>query len=160
MKVLSIYREFDMEPEYSDHPEIGWADYEIESLKKYLSELNTPEAKLEKINLYLTEENLISHNIPERLLSYATDYYTHKIYEERHPEVQEYDLNDEQLKELGELSTGFRKSIQGEIEKIGVFEYNEKFKKEVPQGKEYHLPYNIRILDFLNNERKKILNLL
>lgn len=156
MKTISVLREIDHEPDYG-HEEAGWVESEIEGLRGYLAGLKTPEAKLEKINLYLSEEKHVSHNIPDRLLWYAVDYYQHREYEKRHPEVTHYDLNDKQLKELAALSETFNKSIQDEIGKLGIFGYYEKIRDEVFKCEKYQLPGNIRILDYLYNERKVLL---
>jgi len=153
---MSVFREIDEESQYTKE-DAGWADREIENLKIRLSGLKTAEAQLEKINLYLSEENHVLHNIPDRLLFWAVDYYQHKEYEKRHPELKRYDNNFEQLTELAELSETFKNSIQDEINKLGIFGYYEKIKDVVFKCEKYELPGNIRILDYLCNERKVLL---
>lgn len=149
---MTIFRELDENPPH-DHPESGWWEREIERLRESLAVLRSPEARLEKIERYLTDENRVSHFIRDRLTHYAVMHYAHRWYEGNHPEVKSYAYN----KELENLLMAFNRQVPEEIEKIGIFDFYEKHRGELFPFEKPWYPGNIRILDFLHGERTVIL---
>lgn len=149
---MTIFRELDENPPH-DHPESGWWEREIERLRESLAVLRSPEARLEKIERYLTDENRVSHFIRDRLTQYAVVHYAHRWYEGNHPEVKSYAYNEE----IGSLIAAFSRQVPEEIERIGIFDFYEKHRGEIFTFEKPWYPGNIRILDFLHGERKVIL---
>ena len=149
---MTIFRELDENPPH-DHPESGWWEREIERLRESLAVLRSPEARLEKIERYLTDENRVSHFIRDRLTHYAVMHYAHRWYEGNHPEVKSYAYNEE----IGSLIAAFSRQVPEEIERIGIFDFYEKHRGEIFTFEKPWYPGNIRILDFLHGERTVIL---
>lgn len=130
-----------------------WEEKEIETLKEDFLKLNA-EQRINKISTYLINETrLPNHNILNLLIQYSADYFYHKEFEKRHPEIKVYDnkvFNNKKLcNELFLLQEENYKSIQDEIKNIGILEYYGKIKNEVFP---YNFNGNMRLLNFLYNE--------
>ncbi len=158
-KYMSTFREIDDDPAYrgrNDHEESNWPEKEIDSLKKRLSQCNNNKQKMRVIEAYLSEEDMFSHNIRGRLVFYSASYFKYKTFFKNHPEIMEEEylyelLPKKQQKELTELNYNFQKSVENEINEIGLLSYFGKIRNELFL-KNYNLPPNIKILKFLFDE--------
>jgi len=152
---ISSFRINDSHPEdfnLFEHPESNWDETEIDKIESKLSDPGlTAEHRIKFIESYLKDEQLIKHNIRGTLLDKAARYFRYNLYQEKKPRLNEVffnELSEKEQKEYNDCYNDFYKSIETEIDKIGILEYYKNNRDEFYPDK-YILKGNIKILECL-----------
>jgi len=152
---ISSFRINDSHPEdfnLFEHPESKWDETEIDKIESKLSDPGlTAEHRIKFIESYLKDEQLIKHNIRGTLLDYAARHFRYNIFKEKKPRLNEVsfiELTEKEQKEYNDSYNNFYKSIETEIDKIGILEYYKNNRDEFYPDK-YTLKGNIKILECL-----------